>query len=217
MTFDSPGALPMMEKLQSNIKSRQTQVNIDDIEIVTYLAKPNPINCCNEHVGSVYKIEVKMGYTDKVNNALSDKSLGATIKGILAVEGQALRGIVASFDPEAGKPKSYRRIIDWPRIKYTGEAKQFSTIGEGLMTEGLLGGVSLASDFFPILGQVTRPLNKIAGGVINYLIGDTTLMTMVGFIKSMISNEFNRDQYWAYFENIDWEKEEKESSEEGKN
>ncbi len=191
VTFDSPGALPMMEKLQSNIKSRQTQVDLDDIEIVTYLAaKPNPVNCGNEHGGRVYKMEVEMGYTDLVDKILPTwikNQAGNTIKGFLAAEGHSLTGIIAAFDPVTGKPKNYQRMSDWPRFKYKGDAQEFGDTGL---------------------------LKKIALGPIYYLVRDKTLMTMIGLIKKiLIDDEVNQEQYWTYFEQIDWEKEEEETLE----
>ena len=220
VTFESPGTLPMLEKLQSNIQSRQTQVNIDDIEIVTYLASPNPVNCCNKHMGRVYTMKVGMAYTDWAKNALPNwipkwisdwinDNVGSTIKGALALEGHTLIGILAMFDSKTGKPKSCQRVIDWPRVEYQGAAKEFSQQGFDFIAGGLSKPVELLLDFFRMPKQVSKPLEMIASKTIDCLIGDTTLMTIIGFIKSFIEGDIAQNQYWAYFNNIDWEKEEK--------
>ena len=195
VTFDSPGALPMMEKLQSNIKSKDTEVDLNDIEVITYLAVPNPVNCCNSHVGKVYRIEPQMAWSDWVSKTVPSlimTGIGDKIKGVLSSEGHMLTGILAIFDPETGKPKEYTRMADWPRMKYTGNERDFSNqrttkLKEGLESKGI---------------SSTRAW--ISAQTFDYLIGDATLMTMIDFLLNL--TKADQEQYWTYFAHIDWEK-----------
>lgn len=192
VTFDSPGTVPMINKLQSNIESKDTQVDVNDIEIVTYLSMPNFVNCCNQHLGKVYRIAPEMKWIDwtkeKVPNFIQ-KIIGTDkIDAILSIQGHFLAGILETFNSETGKPKQFKRMIDWPRMEYKGEAKNFlhpSKISS-LMKLGLTLGL-------------------------DYLIGDMTIMTIVKFLKNL--PEINQEQYWSYFQYIDSEENNKDAIE----
>lgn len=192
VTFDSPGALPMMEKLQSNIKSKDTQVKLEAIDVVTYLARPNFVNSCNSHVGKVYRVIPEMKWTDWINNKIPNfikTQIGDTIKGVSSFEGHDLIGILATFDPQTGKPTEYKRMADWPRIKYMGEERDFSIKND---------------EFFIKTLQDAGVWSSVAWSgvkVARYLLEDSTLMTLVDLILNY--KNINMDEYWAYFENID--------------
>jgi len=136
VTFDSPGSYQMMKRLKSNIQNRGTKVNIKDIEIVTYLAAPNPVNSCNQHVGRVYRVNREMDVTKWIDSKVSTfimNLFGDKIHGALSLEGHMLAGILATFNLETGKPKqnSCIRIADWPRLQYHGEEKINDTTVSG--------------------------------------------------------------------------------------
>lgn len=223
VTFDSPGALPMMEKLQTNLRDRDLIVELEDIKITSYLTFPNPINTCNRHPGKTYQIAPDMEWTDWANNTIPDfikRILGNDkIEGYLAYEGHALAGILKTFDPETGKPVEYRRMADWPRMRYTGEGRDFNSEGSELMTKTLdkldlspivkrvdhglemAGGKALKTEVLDKLGiDSTSIVKKGLGYGIDYLIGDTTLMAMVGFLANL--NQVDQEQYWAYYRYI---------------
>ncbi len=197
VTFDSPGSEPMMKKLQSNIQSKHTQVDLDALEIITYLVMPNPINCCNKHVGTVYRINPKMKLIDwikdNVPNFIKNLAGEDKIKGVLAVEGHFLDGILKTFDPITGKPKNYIRMADWPTIKYTGDSKDFSDRGKESIKKWFCKADELC-------------LTKT---VLDYTVSDTTIMSMVGLLKSL--SDINQEQYWEYFSHIDLEEENKKN------
>lgn len=194
VTFDSPGTKPMMERLQSNIVSRDTQVKLKELPIFTYLAKPNPVNCCNEHVGTVKCVEVEMLQTDRFDAKapkLIKKTIGSEVHGLLAIEGHGLSKILETFDRESGQPKQYEKMADWPRMEYCG-TKTFAKNGTSLMNIVIKEASGLAgfqSDIVP----------KVIGKVADWLIGDSTLMTIIGLLKSIVTAEINQEQYWAYF------------------
>ncbi len=196
VTFDSPGTKPMMENWKSNIASRDTQVNLKDIDIVTYLAIPNPVNSCNRHVGRIYRISPEMVYTDSINKKIPSfikTKIGDKIEGLLAAEGHMLTGILATFDPETGKPKKYKRMANWPKMEYLGEARDFSIKTDETLTNILqYGGIPLPTAWLGVKSA-------------RYLFADSTLMTVVDLLLNF--KNINMDEYWAYFANIDLEQE----------
>lgn len=194
VTFDSPGTVPMMENLQSNIRSKEN-VKLEDVEIVTYLAGPNPANCCNPHVGKVYRVVPKMHLTEKIESKLPKfimDNLGDKIRGLFSVEGHFMNGLSETFDPETGKPKECKRMMDWPRVEYQGN-NSFSSRGKGIAKKGIE-----SSTLSPM---VQTGLNM----ALDHVIGDRTIMTIVGFLKTYIQGGIEADQYWAYFKHIDLE------------
>jgi len=200
VTFESPGTAPMMEQLQSNIRSKDARVKLETMDIVTYLANPNPANSCNPHVGRVYRVQPKMKLTEKVVESYLPKKvrekIGNKIKAFFSVEGHLMAGILETFDPETGKPRECQKMLDWPRVEYLGN-ESFSSGGKKIAKEGI-GKSSLSS--------VTQAGLNMA---MDHLIGDRTLMTIVGFLKAYIKGGIDADQYWAYFEHIDLENEER--------
>jgi len=198
VTFDSPGSAPMMDKLQSSIRARDAEVKLESINIVTYLAGPNPANSCNGHVGKVYRVEPKMELTTSAESRMPNivrNAYGDKIKAVLSVEGHFLDGILETFDPGTGKPKTCKKMLDWPKVKYDG-TKSFYTQGKEAVKE-----VSANSKNMPTGIQMALNL------ALDHVIEDSTLMTIVGFLKTHISGGIDADQYWKYFSLIDTEKE----------
>ncbi len=211
VTFDSPGSLPLMERLQPTIKNLNT-VKLKNLDIVTYLASPNPANVCNPHVGTVYRIYPEMPSPDDyipsflpkfMQNALSKVidyfQASDTIEGILAFTGHDLARILHTFDPQTGKPKNSTYIKSWPRIEYKGEAfadKDIKLIKATIKQyiEPSFLGLGLFQDMIS-----KKIINWSVNGLIEYLVGDKVIMTLVGFIKSYINNDISQKQYWLYY------------------
>lgn len=207
VTFDSPGTEPMMKKLQPNIRDKHARIKLEDIEIVTYLADPNPANSCNPHVGKVYRVYPKMKLIERLNS-LEDQIPGFVkeafvdkIKGVLTIEGHRMAGILETFDPETSKPKEYKRMADWPRMEYQGEERKFSEQGKVPLER--------VTEYF--VGDMSPMMNMALG----YLIKDTTLMTMIGFLSNVIT-KVNQEQYWEYFAKINSENESAQNSDLGR-
>ncbi len=200
VTFDSPGTAPMMEKLKSNIESTYTQVDLRDIDIVSYLASPNPANCCNRHVGKIYRIAPKMEWTGWVNNTAPNFVQNAIgndkIQGILAIEGHSLTGILETFDPQTSKPREYRRMADWPRMEYIGDKRPFSNRGMTVM-EYVKESIRNST--------VSHMIKRALGFALDKIPQDGTAMTIIGFLKSYVNGEIYQEQYWTYFKNIRFE------------
>ena len=56
ITFDSPGSFRSIERLQSNIKSANNLIDIQNLDIITYLVEPNFVNTADRHIGKVYSL-----------------------------------------------------------------------------------------------------------------------------------------------------------------
>ncbi|MEM7055746.1 MAG: Mbeg1-like protein, partial [Bacteroidota bacterium] len=52
ITFDSPGAEPILEQINARINP----IPLDQLDITNYLSAPNLINACNPHIGTVYRV-----------------------------------------------------------------------------------------------------------------------------------------------------------------
>ena len=214
VTFDSPGSLPMMEKLLPNIKNKNT-VSLEDIQIVTYLARPTPVNCCNKHLGVIYKVELPKEVTTwaagSINNAL-DK-----VPGFL--KSHDLPRVLMTFDPKTGKSTKYKVMLDWPVMEYTGEGKNFSAAASARVNMILK--EKIHNRFFPkkeennisdaekiMSDAANKGLDFVIDPLTNYLVGDKTIMTIVGFLMNL--NKVDKKQISAYYKYINLEKGEEE-------
>lgn len=197
VTFESPGTEPMMKRLRSNIKNKDA-IKGEDLDIVTYLAAPNPVNSCNKHVGRVYRVESEMKLPQESENAFSkiiNYLLGKEkLRGIESIKGHELGGIIATFDPTTGRPRKCKKMLDWPRVQFSG-VKSFSSEGEKITEKIVLSGITMSG-----LPHVMKPVLQEA---LNNLIDGTMTMTLMGFLKTYINGGIDAKQYWSYFKNIE--------------
>lgn len=198
VTFDSPGSKRMMERLQSNIINRETCIKLKDLPIITYLTPPNPFNCCDGHVGKVMQVEVdrkgtwRESFDEKAPDCVKRK-ISAKVHSLFAMEEHDLSKILETFDPETGQPKQCEEMVDWPMIDKG--TKTFASDASSLIKQGIEELLKLALiPIVPTVGAV------ILGGIAEWIVGDTTLMTLIGFL---ITGDIESTQYKSYFEHID--------------
>ena len=167
VTFDGPGTKQMMKTLQSNNGNRD-RVELENIDIVSYLASPNPVNCCNAHVGKIYMVKTQMKLTEWLQARAKEKSSFNEFKFVFAIEGHWLSGIIETFDPTTGTCKCIR-MLDWPKIEYIGDktisfASKGAIVVETIIHALVSQGVSKieASQIAPRIVPVIQPaLNAI--------------------------------------------------------
>ena len=113
VVFDSPGCKNMLFKMTDklNVGHDGRSIDIDHLDITTYLSAPNPINTCNAHLGTVYRI-----FTGLYDMGWSGKQTA-----LYALEVRNMNKIVKAFDPETGQvykdeqgQLKLKVVIDWP-------------------------------------------------------------------------------------------------------
>ena len=207
VTFDSPGSVMHMEQLKSNIINHTTELDIENLDIVTYLSTPNFVNSCNKHVGRVYRIFSEISKPEPIKkiigwsnwfgeifswNKREDNSLAA----LWSIFGHSLNPLLASFNPESGKPLRYQEILDWPVIKYTPREKK----GENLITV-----------WIDSVHHLLSPKELIG---LQSSITDSTVVTLVTVLGEIIDGRLDQKQYLNYFKYIEQDNNE-ESAKEG--
>ena len=113
VVFDSPGCKDMLSQMADKLDVRLNGRSIDlqQLDITSYLSAPNRINTCNSHLGTVYRI-----FTDLSDMGWKEKH---TLSYNLATH--SMDKIVEAFDPETGDVRKddegrlkIREVVDWP-------------------------------------------------------------------------------------------------------
>jgi tetratricopeptide (TPR) repeat protein/putative ribosome biogenesis GTPase RsgA len=192
IVFDSPGTVNKLDKFKSNVINKATKFSIASLPIVTYLSAPNLINTCNGHPGEVYRVYPQLMWSAEIQKWMKRASklplIGSAVqgnnKGLLALTGHSLATILVLFDPATGKPSTYTRIADWPKIDtdnvaYIGKQK------EALEKKSLLKtGLSLLTGKTNIVGGAFQMLPSLIGG---------TAASVLSVLKDYVN--INQSQY----------------------
>ena len=113
VVFDSPGCEPMLSEMKSTFDVRLygRSIDLQNLDITSYLSAPNRINTCNLHLGTVYRI-----FTNLSDMGWKEKN---TVKYSLATH--SMDKIVQAFDPATGQVRKdekgelkIRHVVDWP-------------------------------------------------------------------------------------------------------
>jgi hypothetical protein len=113
VVFDSPGCKDMLSQMADKLDVRRDGLSIDieQLDITSYLSAPNRVNTCNAHVGTVYRIFVD----------LSDMGWGEKHTALYNLATHSMDKIVEAFDPETGLVRrdekgklKIQEVVDWP-------------------------------------------------------------------------------------------------------
>lgn len=111
VTFDSPGAMSLLEELQKSTSS-QSKVVLDALDITIFLsADAHVVNCCDRHVGTVYAI--KAGGEHEV--LMSANPFNYILRS------HSMQRIAGCFDPETGEAAincHFIRMASWPSLVF---------------------------------------------------------------------------------------------------
>jgi hypothetical protein len=128
VTFDSPGALEMIEKLNGSPLSSD-QIKQFELLIVNFLSAPNIVNCANRHIGSKYRLfprvkeKIDSVTNERIENELIRKlvkfGLKKTPSSLTSLYGHSLNTILPYFDLFLGEPKDAVKMDLWPSIDFT--------------------------------------------------------------------------------------------------
>ena len=113
VVFESPGCkdmlLQMADKLDVRLNGRS--IDLQQLDITSFLSAPNRINTCNSHLGTVYRI-----FTD-----LSDMGFFGKHTPLYNLATHSMDKIKQAFDPETGQVHKDDRgrlklleVVDWP-------------------------------------------------------------------------------------------------------
>jgi tetratricopeptide (TPR) repeat protein len=127
ITFDSPGSMRSIERLQSNIQSTNTLIDIHNLDIITYLVEPNFVNTADRHIGRVYSLTDTSEQSNNQSTWISWPSKDA-IFSTLNNHGldKILNTMQCDFDSNSIEPKSeelkykpskYSLMSNWPLIE----------------------------------------------------------------------------------------------------
>jgi ankyrin repeat protein len=112
VVFDSPGCKDMLSQMADKFDVRLDgrSIDIEHLDITSYLSAPNLINTCNLHLGMVYRI-----FPDLSEKSWLEKYTPYTIQA------HGMDNIVQVFDPETGQVRKDEQgnlkikvVVDWP-------------------------------------------------------------------------------------------------------
>jgi ankyrin repeat protein len=113
VVFDSPGCKDMLSQMTDkfDVRLEGRSIDLEQLDITSYLSAPNRINTCNFHAGTVYRIFTNlsdMGWLEK-HTAMYNSVTHSIDK------------IVDFFDPEKGQIHKDEQgklkiqvVVDWP-------------------------------------------------------------------------------------------------------
>ena len=113
VVFDSPGCKDMLSKMTDkfDVLLDGRAIELEHLDITSYLSAPNRINTCNKHVGTVYRI-----FPD-----LSSVGWHKKHTSLYNLETHSMKKILEAFDHETGQVQKDEQgqvkvqvVIDWP-------------------------------------------------------------------------------------------------------
>lgn len=200
INFDSPGSVAHMNNFEINIKNCETEFDINNIDITTYLSAPNLVNACNQHIGKVYRLFPNILNLDNIDQTYLKwlyqipllgtklKNNNFILEGLLALSGHSLKRLVKSFDEKTGIPIKYMKVLHWPTIHYT--AKQniadvlIDNIAKNIPT-------SILSSCF----------KRIAKGIVHRYSYSNAITSIINIIGHFLNGEIDLEQYISIYRN----------------
>jgi len=113
VVFDSPGCRDILSQMRDkfDIRLDGRSIDIEHLDITSYLSAPNRINTCNAHLGTVFRIFID----------LSDMGWLQRHTALYNIVTHSMDKIVQAFDPETGQVHKDEQgqlkvqvVIDWP-------------------------------------------------------------------------------------------------------
>lgn len=205
ITFDSPGSKKTIESFKSNVLNKDVVATTDptNLDIVTYLSRPNFVNSCNQHVGDIIQLNIDTTNPEilKSIKALLDKMpMGGELlkeqvlankyilNGIMSVSGHSLIGILKKFDPETGKPMegTVVKVMDWPCLEY--KEKTMST----KEVKSLISSITGLNYYVKTAAELAIDLGE-----------STTLAAALSNLRGILTGIPKAKQYWTTCKYID--------------
>lgn len=118
VTFESFGSGQVVDNFKSNIKNKYTKFDINDLNILSYLTVPNPLNSINNHIGDVRRLSTKSDNAKKAGQLvekvhvlkntlkkvydIKSNYVEGRIHGTASIFGSGLVNILETFDVDSG-------------------------------------------------------------------------------------------------------------------
>jgi len=129
VVFDSPGCKDMLSEMRDTFEVRYDgrSVDLEHLDITSYLSAPNLINTCKSHLGTVYRI-----FTD-----LSDMRWQQNLTPLYNLATHDMDKIVHVFDIQTGKVSTdeqgqikVQEVVNWPISAGLKGDKEYKTFFE---------------------------------------------------------------------------------------
>ena len=113
VVFDSPGCKDMLSEMSDafQLGCNGSSIDLEHLDITSYLPAPNPLNTCKSHLGTVYRIFTDSSATRWQQNHTPMYNLAT----------HDMDKIVNAFDPQTGKVRKDEQgqlklqvVVDWP-------------------------------------------------------------------------------------------------------
>jgi tetratricopeptide (TPR) repeat protein len=138
ITLEEPGAKEILEELQPRIEVGY-RIDVNKLDITSYLSYPNIANTVLGHVGSVYALFPNV----QDLSWLQYHTIGYTLK----THSKDL--LINEFNQKTGLPNNCVRVIDWPKITFGNPSPSSNN------TKSILGYIGQALKAY-IIGDVQR-------------------------------------------------------------
>ena len=124
VVFDSPGCKDMLSQMTDKLDVRLDgrSIDIEHLDVTSYLTAPNRINTCNLHVGTVYRIFPDLSGMDWLGKHTA----------LYTIQVHGMDNIVQVFDPERGQVNKDEQgslkiniVIDWPNTAGFRRCKEY--------------------------------------------------------------------------------------------
>jgi len=126
VVFDSPGCKDMLSQMtdEFDVRLDGRSIDIEHLDITSYLSVPNRINTCNKHVGTVYRIFID----------LSDMSWQEKHTELRNLATHSMYKIMQAFDSKTGQvcrdeqgQLRVQVVIDWPVSASLSHGKEYKS------------------------------------------------------------------------------------------
>jgi len=126
LVFDSPGCKDMLSEMTEkfDVLLDGRSIDLEHLDITSYLSAPNCINTCNLHAGTVYHI-----FTD-----LSEMGWLGKRTAFYTTQTHGMDKIVQVFDPETGQVRKDEQgdlkikvVVDWPNSAGIRSNKEYTS------------------------------------------------------------------------------------------
>lgn len=196
VTFDSPGIGTNVKSYKSNVRNKNTGINTDLYDIVSYLSAPNVMNACNTHIGEKYRLDISESNSEEIKETLPKKFLTFISKQIIGewylqslmqISNKTLSSMIEVFDPITGKPypDKYIQILNWPHITHKSNPDTIPIILK-----------EICLDNIPFIQLLPNSWKESSARLVKKLVPSSTYGIMVCTIASFVSGNTSMAQLW---------------------